>query len=136
MFMFGKTVFFAAAIIVEMGPLYASAQTTVDVEKRVPQKSAEIGKTADASSVTMFRDADKKASITKKTKVISVSSEKKFSVNKNNRADKFNPRVVGANKLSMQRVNRYAYRKSNSSNPGVPVKKAAGDDDPAVDGTK
>ena len=114
--------------------LVARAET-VDVEKNIPVKTAPIVKTDNKDvAVPMFRDADKKSPLVAKTKVASVASQNKFSVRETDKARGLNPKIVGANKISMQRFNRYAYRKSNATQPGVLVKKAGGEN-PANNGT-
>jgi len=110
-------VLFAAVLLAGTVAADASSQA-VDVEKRIEPEA--VG----SASMPVFRDADKKPVLVTKTKIKTVSSERKFCFKKSGNADKFNPRVIGANKISMQKFNRYAYRKSNSAKPGVPVKKA------------
>ena len=102
----------------------------VDAEKRFETREASIVKTdkTGKDTVPMFRDATKRPRLASATKVTAVASEKKFVVRANGKANRFNPQITGANKLSLQKFNTYAYRKSNSSQPGVPVKKAAGAD--------
>jgi hypothetical protein len=125
--------FFIAVVFLSGAGICASAEI-VDVEKSVPVKTAPIvnsGKSDGGKALPMFRDAKKKPAIVTKAKVASVSS-KSVSIRKTGRADKLNPSHVGANRISMRKINSYASRKSNSGLPGAPVKKAGGD--PAENG--
>jgi hypothetical protein len=126
---FLNTLFCLALLICAM-PAGALAQS-IDVETRVKTKDAPIvkadKKTDKNAGVLMFKDAGKKPRIVTKTKVRTVIGDKKFVVKNTKKADRFNPQIVGANKLSMQKFNRYAYRKNNSSKPGVPLKQAGGE---------
>ena len=112
----------AVALLSAVG-LRAGAET-VDLTKRYPTGTAPIVQNK-TGAVPMFASAGKKAKIGQKVKVTH-AEKKQAGVTTVGGTTNLDPRHVGAKKISMQQFNRYAYRKSNSSKPGVPVTKAAG----------
>jgi hypothetical protein len=124
-----KGILCVAAIFVGSAQAETPAET-VAIGKTVPVKAAPIAKASqsrDGGTLPMYRGAGKMAKITAKVRVVSVPSDKKYTVRETDKVRRINPRLIGANKLSMQQINRYAYRNSSVSAPGVPVKKAGGD---------
>jgi hypothetical protein len=98
----------------------------VNLSKRYHAGNARIVLHDNSGRFKMHSANEKPAPLVKKAKITHVANKKAVIKKKNPKAaEKLDPETVGPEKVTMQDYNRYAYRKSDSGKPGVPVTKAA-----------
>jgi hypothetical protein len=88
--------------------------------QRFPAGKARAFSSTEDGSPRMYRANGAKASRVSKA-AVTHPADKTAPLAEHDHAQKLDPSEIGADKLSMQDYNRYAYRKGNRSEEGVPV---------------